>query len=378
MTDRPNNLAHEAMEKLEQQARVEERTRMSPHDMDAIRLRAAAFCRQEKTSQTELARMAGVNPSTLSEILKDKYKGAPEKIEEVLARVEAVIKIDEARQRSPGKGEFVSTEVAREVFAVLKHMTTQRDAHMALLYGPSGIGKTMALKAAIAGEFRQAVYLQVNDSCRVPATLYRALLMAVKRRLANVYHSLPRAFEALTGELNSHRLLVIDEAENLRLDAINGLRQLHDATGCPIVLAGRPPLVAKVRKSTKDERIGGSLVGRIDLEWDLTARTRGRGGGKPLFSQQEIIEMLAKFKVRVARDAIRWLTGLANIIALDDSREGCGLRYAMSLFAWAVTANKGRGDISLENLLEINALKQGEEYAGLMESEVESYIAQAG
>lgn len=362
-----------AMEKLEQQARIE-RTRMSPETI-TLRDRVTEFCRQEKLSQTELARMVGVSPTVVSEVLAEKYAGDAAAVQ---AKLENVIELASARRLNPSGREFVTTGVAREIFAVLKSMTTVPDMHLAAITGPSGLGKTMALKAALAAEFRTGIYVQANDSCRIPSTLYRALLLAAKVRGLHDKLNPARAFELLETKLsNSRRLIVIDEAENLRMDAINGLRQLHDATGCPVVLVGRPPLISTLRRSVKDDRIGGSLLGRLDLEWDLTARTRDRAGkgGQPLFSQSEVTEMLAKFKVRVAKDALRWLTGLANITALGDEREGCGLRYAISLFAVTVHANRGAALITLEHLLQVNALKQGEEYAGQMVQEVETYIA---
>jgi DNA transposition AAA+ family ATPase len=40
------------------------------------------------------------------------------------------------------------------------------------------------------------------------------------------------------------RLIIVDEADNLGNSTFNVIGQLHDATGCPAVLDGRPRLAA--------------------------------------------------------------------------------------------------------------------------------------
>jgi len=46
---------------------------------------------------------------------------------------------------------------------------------------------------------------------------------------------------------DSGRLIVVDEAENLPLRALEIVRRLHDETGCGLVLSGMPRLVANLR-----------------------------------------------------------------------------------------------------------------------------------
>lgn len=60
--------------------------------------------------------------------------------------------------------------------------------------------------------------------------------------------SLNDLFESVSDRLrDSGRLIVVDEAENLPLRALEIVRRLHDETGCGLVLSGMPRLVANLR-----------------------------------------------------------------------------------------------------------------------------------
>lgn len=346
---------------------------------EEIRRRAVNFCRQENVSQADLAKMAGVSSSTLTEVLGDKYAG---NALQTLRRVDAAIDAAESRKQAPAKGEFVMTAVAEEIFAVLKAIV--RIDSIGVIHGPSGIGKTLTLRACLAMDFPQAIYLAITDECKSPTRLYARLVATLSRRgtSAPTGSIASAAFGWLVKRLSgSHRLILLDEAENLTMAALNGVRQLHDQTGCPVILTGRPPLMTRVKASMGDARIGGSLVGRISIIRDLLARTRslrpGDGGARPLFSQAEIVEILAKKKIRLSRDGRKWLAGVANIIALGD-HEGCGLRYAIQCATLCAASNPGERELTAALLQETNALQLGEEYAQAIESEVETYSAQAG
>jgi hypothetical protein len=128
---------------------------------------------------------------------------------------------------------------------------------------------------------------------------------------------------------------------------MNDLRQLHDATKCPVVFVGRPPLKLRIQDSVDDPRIGGALVGRICIMQDLhqvVADCRAGKGGlgqRWLFSKDEIRELFARYQVSVDAAGISFLWGLANTSSAGCGFESSALRYAVAVFILACEANPG-------------------------------------
>jgi hypothetical protein len=192
------------------------------------------------------------------------------------------------------------------------------------------------------------------------------------RQTLTAYRAFGELRKALTG---THRLLLVDEAENLSLAAFNGLRQLHDVSGCPLVFAGRPLVWTKIQDTTRDARIGGSLLRRMVIVRDLTARTRlpNGKGGQPLHSVAEVVEILARQKVRIARSAEGWITALANVVVYQD-KEGCGLGAALNLAVLAAMSNPECRTLGVAELQEVNEDLFGLAYAAELKMQVEELM----
>lgn len=165
-------------------------------------------------------------------------------------------------------------------------------------------------------------------------------------------------------------MIVVDEAENLPPETLNVIRQIHDATHCPVLLAGRPHLNRVIDRTTSVSQIGGSLVGRICIRKQLSPMPRaGRGGGGNwICSIEELSEKLSFYKVRFAPDAIRFLHRLAHESALrsDTGREAGGLRLVDKLALLAVGLNRGATAITLKMVTDAHRLMVGPEEAQLL------------
>ncbi|SUA94167.1 phage transposase [Neisseria mucosa] len=122
-----------------------------------------------------------------------------------------------------------------------------RDAHEAgdtvVIYGQAGLGKTQAVKN-YCEKNPAAILIEANPSFTA-LVLMRKLAAAAK---VSTVGSLNDLFESVSDRLrDSGRLIVVDEAENLPLRALEIIRRLHDDTGCGLVLSGMPRLVANLR-----------------------------------------------------------------------------------------------------------------------------------
>lgn len=374
MTDHDNPI-----DALAQQARIDTR----PHDADAgdpdAVARSAANIRgwlqANKMPPMQLAAMAGVTLQALTSALAD--EPGPASVA-VLQRCEGVIAGWKDRRNAPAGG-FVMTRIVQEIAAVLALAT--KHSGIGVFSGPSGIGKSMALRALLRSRYPQGVLVEVNPGCSTGVGLLNAIVQAEHAARIGVRPSktppalAPRtmtkgnAFQAVVARLaGSSRLIVIDEADNLTTRTFAILRQLHDATGCPLVLAGRPTLHNKIGRTMQDESIGGSLVGRIAIEHRLEPRPTGGSGDTWLFTIEEVCAMLDRYRIMYSPDAARWLCALANVTAIDGQREGGALRFAVKVLELAITMSGG-AEITRALLQKANGLLRGADWASLADAQ---------
>ncbi len=379
------------IERVEQQARVER----FPRVLTEAAAGDVAYVARENIndwmaefhiSTKKLARMAGLSADGLAGVLKAKSY-APAHAD-VLRKAEAAIAEWHNRRTMPDGKRFVTTRVAKEIFAVVK--LTSRHQGIGVVTGPSGIGKSMALQAIKRLDFPSAILLEVNAGSCSPHNFLLAAIQAERtsstrppaRRGTSSYFRggmIADVFNCLADKLaKSGRLIILDEADGLKVETFNIIRQLHDATGCPVVLAGRESLHARIARTMRDERIGGSLVGRICVEHSITPEG-GSGtdpGARWLFNVQEIMAMLNQYKITYSPDAARWLCALANVSAIEGQREGGALRFALKVFEMAVTISNGQ-EITIGLLKAANGLLRGTDWGRRADELVDGFVRQA-
>lgn len=109
-------------------------------------------------------------------------------------------------------------------------------------YGYAGRGKTMSARKH-AVENADTVYIRVHQDWTP-----RAMLAAICKELNGMNPArVDKAKDAIIEELDrKSRLILIDEADRLRIDNIEHLRDIHDETGCPIALIGEPSLYGRL------------------------------------------------------------------------------------------------------------------------------------
>lgn len=209
---------------------------------EALQQKLAEFKAKSGMNQTMLARGIGVSPASISMYLNNNYAEKGGKYETIEPKIEAFLEVQESKaQREELVLGFVSTKTTRRISEVM------RDAHEAgdtvVIYGQAGLGKTQAVKN-YCEKNPAAVLIEANPSFTA-LVLMRKLAAAAK---VSTVGSLNDLFESVSDRLrDSGRLIVVDEAENLPLRALEIIRRLHDDTGCGLVLSGMPRLVANLR-----------------------------------------------------------------------------------------------------------------------------------
>lgn len=209
---------------------------------EALQQKLAEFKAKSGMNQTMLARGIGVSPASISMYLNDTYAEKGGKYGTIEPKIEAFLEVQESKaQREELVLGFVSTKTTRRIAEVM------RDAHEAgdtvVIYGQAGLGKTQAVKN-YCDKNPAAILIEANPSFTA-LVLMRKLAAAAK---VSTVGSLNDLFESVSDRLrDSGRLIVVDEAENLPLRALEIIRRLHDDTGCGLVLSGMPRLVANLR-----------------------------------------------------------------------------------------------------------------------------------
>jgi DNA transposition AAA+ family ATPase len=294
-----------------------------------------------------VARQIGVSTTTIWEVLAGKYKGDWQGI---TLQLDRWLEDEQKREQAPRPTEFVRTQVAEDIFTVASVATQLKT--IGLVYGPPGIGKTLALQA-VAAEKPGSLMISITSTAASASGLLTTLSRMLKVLNNTGFAASQVMFEGCKQRLaNTSRLLIIDEVHKLcgagkgDEKSLNVIRDLHDHTGIPILLCGTTDLVDYLdRKQVAGGKEPlGQIRRRIGICSDLTERTRngdGGPGGEPLFTVEEVRKVFGKSKIRLAPDAARYLMLLANL------PDAGALGACRNVVVMATKLNESKGEPAL-------------------------------
>ena len=209
-------------------------------------------------SQGAVARGIGKSAAVVSQYLQNKYNGDVEAIDVLVEGW--LLNQRERANDSFNQLSYTYTATARRIEEVIR--LAHVEGETVVLYGQAGLGKTSAL----------AAYIKKNpDAILVdsdPSFTAKVLLSNLANKVgAESRGSLHVLIEGLISRLkNSGRVILVDEAENLPLRALECLRRIHDKTGIGLVLAGMPRLLVNLRGSNGELK---QLYSRVAFRLDL-------------------------------------------------------------------------------------------------------------
>lgn len=231
---------------------------------------------------------------------------------------------------------FIMTGVAKNIIAVVQKAVALQT--IAVISGDAGRGKTMAMEACHRNH-AGSVYLRVRRDRRTATGLARALAGELKVKSAATS---AKMIDGVVLKLQgTGRPLFIDEAHQLKPDALELVRDIHDECGVPVILSG----TYDINDSTADGDIFyGQFSSRIALRYDINERARGKGGGgdrnsrmtTPIHTMDEMLQLFTQDKLRLNKDALDFLFRLANVEGLG------GLRLPKQVMMLAVSVAKGQ------------------------------------
>lgn len=176
------------------------------------------------------------------------------------------------------KPSFVMTPTARAIISALE--TARTVPTIAIIYGPAGIGKT---EAALF-HWRNAEHLGQSSIYYCMCSKSRRNVVGSLESVAEAINAYGTAYrakqleDAIKARLREGDLLIIDEAQHLRPDALDALSFLNDACGVGIAYMGNEKVYRDIHDPGKagkfaqlDSRFGKRLHLMAPSEADIDA-----------------------------------------------------------------------------------------------------------
>lgn len=206
-----------------------------------------AYASENDLALADVARFIRYDESTVHRVFHGKYEG---NLANVVKEIEAAKRLYEQRQAGR-KLDFVETSLSRRIYRMCDiALEFQRIAY---LFGESQIGKTTNLR-----RFQQArnhgsvVYVRMPTGGTMGfflAALAEALRISPQQKERELRRRIISAFD-------DRMLLIVDECHQALMgrrtycNPLEFVRELHDATGCGVVLAGTNVFRSEVEGGT--------------------------------------------------------------------------------------------------------------------------------
>lgn len=209
----------------------------------------------KEVTKAQIARSIGISPAQLTQFLKGEYKMS----EETKEKLELyVMNYAQRRDRKRLKEPFVMMKQAKSVFFVADECRAERE--MGLIYGHPGTGKTRALQE-YSSKTPESVLIEVEPEVTVRNFLWD-LADAVG---ADRARSKVDTTKSIVKRLKMRdAVILIDEAEHLKTEALEHIRRIWDFTGTPVIMAGTEVLLKNLMGTRGDM---AQLYSRVGLKW---------------------------------------------------------------------------------------------------------------
>lgn len=259
----------------------------------------ADFMGQSRKSQRQLLKETGLSTSVISQFLNGTYTGDNEEVAKTIGQY---LTVGKERLNSVSDVRFVEELYnTQEVLFACNY--AHRNNDITLVSGDAGAGKTTALK--YYAENNTGVIFVTANACITTATAILSLICRqigrqVPTRRAALMNTL---VEQLTG---TNRLIIIDEADHLLLDALQAVRNLNDTAHCGIVLSGNDKIYRQMlspRRGYEFEQIRTRIIVR-----------------KKVFNEYTVEEMRAMFP-SLNQECIGYMLKLACAESLRTARK---------------------------------------------------------
>lgn len=234
--------------------------------MQSIQQELASFMEQSGKSQRQVAKETGLSTSVISQFLDGTYSGNNKKVSLTISQY---LEIGEKRlEEVKGTSLYMELYNTKEVLYACKYAHIKND--IALVAGDAGAGKTTALE--YYKNHNAGVIMVTANSCTTSAT---AILKLIGEQIGKqIDYRRTALMNELVAQLKgSSRLIIIDEADHLTLQALQAVRNLNDQAGVGIILAGNDKIYRQMltgQKGHEFDQIRTRIIVRKRVENNYT------------------------------------------------------------------------------------------------------------
>lgn len=184
----------------------------------------------------------GVSATTLSQWLNGNYQGDNAKIEARLQNWWDTYVERQARGGLPDAPEWINTPTAERIEAGLRYAQLAQD--VVVIYGPAGISKTKTC-AHYARSAPGVIHVTMSPATNSVSSCLEEIALAIGMR--DFAHSAARLQRLIVARLrNTNGLLIVDEAQNLNIQALDQVRSIHDMCQIGLALVGNETVYGRM------------------------------------------------------------------------------------------------------------------------------------
>ena len=215
---------------------------------------------EKKLNLSTIAKGVNKSPSTLSLYISGKYTGDVVALEDDLKNY---LSLFSKKENTENKTlDFVETTIAKRLFHAAN--MCQLKGKMGVCYGTPGIGKTTAINE----------YKKTSSGVIVVDPFVQSSAREVLKQIANHLKlsylnntSLDEFTSNVIKKLEKNKyIIIIDEAENLKIEVFKTIRKIHDRTknNCGVLFVGTDELRALLQKVQSGFPYISSRIGYLE------------------------------------------------------------------------------------------------------------------
>lgn len=277
-----------------------------------------AWLRETGISQAKAAPMIGLSQTALSQYRRKTYQGDVEAVEKKLEEFFRATseQSEKAQKAAPYRSatDYIPTSISEDVYKLIRYC--QLEKGMVIAHGDAGIGKTKGAEKFIRENPAASIYIQATPSSGTLTNIMRLIARALRipeRR--NKLELLLAIRDKLEG---TNKVIIIDEAQHLKLSALEEIRTLSDPNGI-----------------TGQKGIGICLIGNTEVYSRMVGKQEARFA--QLFSRIRMNRYYSTHKV--TRDDIRML-----FPALSGRKKELDFLWGIGQSKWGI-----RGSVNVYN-----------------------------
>lgn len=164
---------------------------------------------------------SGISAGTMSSLRKGTYKGV---IENMFSKISSFLELKDENSKIYRHGGYVPTSISESIYENIR--TAHISGVCVMVTGDAGIGKTEAAKHYQAEHLDNSVIITASESGTTKTEMFEMLAEKLGIDLSETRRGM--YFRKIRSELHDGTVIIVDEAQNFKFDAIDTLRGFAD------------------------------------------------------------------------------------------------------------------------------------------------------